>query len=156
MGRLWDVATGKLLHTFVGEGGASVIHIVFSPKGDLIAVAEAHPFQPQLTDSVRLLDASTFLPRMAAGETRGAFSMSEPELGSDVAAIRTRAVRNPDGNYTINGQKMWLTNGATSTLVAVLVRTDEGSDKAHRNLTAFAASPRTACSAASRAAASTR
>src|SRR5271169_4340973 len=67
-----------------------------------------------------------FLPRMATGETRGAFSMSEPELVSDVAAIRTRAKRDPDGNYTINGQKMWLTNGGTSTLVAVLVRTDEG------------------------------
>ncbi len=78
-----------------------------------------------------------FLPRMTTGETRGAFSMSEPELGSDVAAIRTRAQRNPDGNYTINGQKMWLTNGGTSTLVAVLVRTDEGADKPHRNLTAF-------------------
>ena len=78
-----------------------------------------------------------FLPRMAVGETRGAFSMSEPELGSDVAAIRTRARRNSDGTYTIDGQKMWLTNGATSTLVAVLVRTDEGSDKPHRNLTAF-------------------
>jgi alkylation response protein AidB-like acyl-CoA dehydrogenase len=78
-----------------------------------------------------------FLPMMAAGDTRGAFSMSEPELGSDVAAIRTRARRNDDGAYTIDGQKMWLTNGATSTLVAVLVRTDEGSDKPHRNLTAF-------------------
>src|ERR1700742_874937 len=78
-----------------------------------------------------------FLPRRAAGETRGAFSMPEPDLGSDVAAIRTRARRNSDGTYTIDGQKMWLTNGATSTLVAVLVRTDEGSDKPHRNLTAF-------------------
>src|SRR6202162_4735170 len=78
-----------------------------------------------------------FLPRMATGETRGAFSMSEPELGSDVAAIRTRAARNSDGNYTIDGQKMWLTNGGSSTLIAVLVRTDEGADKPHRNLTAF-------------------
>ena len=66
------------------------------------------------------------LPRMAIGEVRGAFSMSEPELGSDVAAIRTRATLNADGNYTINGQKMWLTNGGSSTLVAALVRTDEG------------------------------
>ncbi|MCB0935500.1 MAG: acyl-CoA dehydrogenase family protein, partial [Mycobacterium sp.] len=48
------------------------------------------------------------LPRMATGETRGAFSMSEPELGSDVAAIRTRGRRNGDGTYTIDGQKMWL------------------------------------------------
>jgi alkylation response protein AidB-like acyl-CoA dehydrogenase len=78
-----------------------------------------------------------FLPRMALGEIRGSFSMSEPELGSDVAAIRTRATRGSDGDYTINGQKMWLTNGASSSLVAVLVRTDEGAEAPHRNLTAF-------------------
>lgn len=78
-----------------------------------------------------------FLPMMATGEIRGAFSMSEPEVGSDVAAIRTRALRNGDGSYTISGQKMWLTNGATSTLVAALVRTDDGADKPHRNMTAF-------------------
>jgi len=78
-----------------------------------------------------------FLPRMVTGETRGAFSMSEPDVGSDVAAIRTRANRNADGTYTIDGAKMWLTNGASSTLVATLVRTDEGADKPHHNLTAF-------------------
>jgi alkylation response protein AidB-like acyl-CoA dehydrogenase len=65
-----------------------------------------------------------FLPRMATGEVRGAFSMSEPGLGSDVAAIRTKAVR--DGaDYVVDGQKMWLTNGGTSTLVAVLCRSGE-------------------------------
>lgn len=78
-----------------------------------------------------------FLPRMATGETRGAFSMSEPEAGSDVAAIRTRAVRDDGGDYAITGQKMWLTNGGSSTLVAALVRTDEGAETPHRNLTAF-------------------
>jgi alkylation response protein AidB-like acyl-CoA dehydrogenase len=78
-----------------------------------------------------------YLPRMATGEIRGAFSMSEPELGSDVAAIRTKATRNAGGGYTISGQKMWLTNGGSSTLVAALVKTDEGADKPHRNLTAF-------------------
>ncbi|MEN4479158.1 acyl-CoA dehydrogenase family protein [Mycolicibacterium cosmeticum] len=78
-----------------------------------------------------------YLPRMATGEVRGAFSMSEPELGSDVAAIRTKAVRDAGGNYTISGQKMWLTNGGSSTLVAALVKTDEGAAKPHRNLTAF-------------------
>ena len=78
-----------------------------------------------------------FLPRMATGEVRGAFSMSEPGAGSDVAAIRTKAVRGADGTYVIDGAKMWLTNGASSTLVAALVRTDEGADTPHRNLTAF-------------------
>jgi alkylation response protein AidB-like acyl-CoA dehydrogenase len=78
-----------------------------------------------------------FLPRMATGEVRGAFSMSEPGLGSDVAGIRTKAVRQDDGDYVIDGQKMWLTNGGSSTLVAALVRTDEGAEKAHQNLTTF-------------------
>jgi alkylation response protein AidB-like acyl-CoA dehydrogenase len=78
-----------------------------------------------------------YLPRMATGEVRGAFSMSEPGLGSDVAAIRTKAKQNADGDYTINGQKMWLTNGGSSTLVAALVRTDEGAERAHENLTTF-------------------
>ncbi|NUS63576.1 MAG: acyl-CoA dehydrogenase [Saccharothrix sp.] len=77
-----------------------------------------------------------YLPRMATGEVRGSFSMSEPELGSDVAAIRTRAVREGD-DFVVNGQKMWLTNGGTSNLTAVLVKTDEGAEKAHRNLTTF-------------------
>ena len=77
------------------------------------------------------------LPRMATGEVRGAFSMSEPGLGSDVAGIRTQAVRQADGDYVIDGQKMWLTNGGSSTLVAALVRTDEGAEKAHQNLTTF-------------------
>ncbi len=83
-----------------------------------------------------------FLPRMATGDVRGAFSMSEPGMGSDVSAIRTRADRvkgdgEAGGDYVINGQKMWLTNGGTSNLVAVLCRTDEGHDAPHRNMTTF-------------------
>lgn len=78
-----------------------------------------------------------FLPRMATGEVRGAFSMSEPELGSDVAAIKTTAKRDGDDSYVINGQKMWLTNGGSSTLVAALVRTEEGEERPHKNLTTF-------------------
>ncbi|WP_199433938.1 acyl-CoA dehydrogenase family protein [Qaidamihabitans albus] len=77
-----------------------------------------------------------FLPRMAEGAVRGSFSMSEPDLGSDVAAIKTRAVRDGD-DYVIDGSKMWLTNGGSSNLIALLVRTDEGAEKAHQNLTAF-------------------
>ena len=77
-----------------------------------------------------------FLPRMAEGAVRAAFSMSEPALGSDVAAIKTRGVREGD-DFLITGQKMWLTNGGTSNLVALLARTDEGQDAPHRNLTTF-------------------
>lgn len=77
-----------------------------------------------------------FLPKMAEGEIRGAFSMSEPHCGSDVSAIRTKAVK--DGEfYVLNGQKMWLTNGGTANLVAVLTKTDEGADSVYRNMTTF-------------------
>jgi len=74
-----------------------------------------------------------FLPRMATGEIRGAFSMSEPGCGSDVSAIKSKAVRDGD-DYVLNGQKMWLTNGARAGVVAVLVRTDEGADSVYKNM----------------------
>jgi alkylation response protein AidB-like acyl-CoA dehydrogenase len=77
-----------------------------------------------------------FLPRMATGEVRGSFSMSEPDLGSDVAAIKTKAKKTDDG-YVIDGSKMWLTNGGSSNLIALLVKTDEGAEKPHQNLTTF-------------------
>jgi alkylation response protein AidB-like acyl-CoA dehydrogenase len=62
--------------------------------------------------------------------------MSEPGLGSDVSAIRTSAVRDGE-DYVISGQKMWLTNGGTANLVALLCRTDEGGSRPHQNMTTF-------------------
>jgi alkylation response protein AidB-like acyl-CoA dehydrogenase len=76
------------------------------------------------------------LPRMAAGELRGAFSMSEPDAGSDVAAIRSRATP-AGGGFVLEGRKMWLTNGAQAGIVATLVRDDLGEDRPHRNMTTF-------------------
>jgi alkylation response protein AidB-like acyl-CoA dehydrogenase len=80
-----------------------------------------------------------YLPRMATGELRAAFSLSEPELGSDVAAIKTSAKQTPDGDYEINGTKMWVTNGLRAGLVFVLVRTDPSAEPKHRGLTCFIA-----------------
>ncbi|MDT4996360.1 MAG: hypothetical protein QOD45_428, partial [Pseudonocardiales bacterium] len=76
------------------------------------------------------------LPRMATGEVRGAFSMSEPECGSDVAAIKTRAKADGD-EFVLDGQKMWLTNGARAGIVATLVKDDLGADSVYRNMTTF-------------------
>ena len=76
------------------------------------------------------------LPLMASGELRGGFSMSEPGCGSDVAAIKSRAVRDGD-EYVLDGQKMWLTNGARAGLIATLVKTDEGGDSVYRNMSTF-------------------
>ncbi|WUI03876.1 acyl-CoA dehydrogenase family protein [Spirillospora sp. NBC_00431] len=76
-----------------------------------------------------------YLPKMATGEIRGAFSMSEPGCGSDVSAITTRAVPDGDGHHVIDGQKMWVTNGGSADLVATLVRTDPAAG--HRGMSAF-------------------
>ena len=80
-----------------------------------------------------------YLPRMATGEIRAAFSLSEPELGSDVQAIKTSARKRDDGRWEINGQKMWVTNGLLSSLVFVLVKTDPEADPRHKSFTCFIA-----------------
>src|SRR4030088_1543910 len=80
-----------------------------------------------------------YLPRMATGEIRAAFSLSEPELGSDVQAIKTSAKKAQDGTYEINGSKMWVTNGLLSTLVFVLVKTDPDADPRHKGFSCFIA-----------------
>jgi butyryl-CoA dehydrogenase len=65
------------------------------------------------------------LPRLATGEVRAAFSLSEPDAGSDAASLRCRAA--PDGDvYVVDGTKMWVTNGVRAGLVALAARTPEG------------------------------
>ena len=78
-----------------------------------------------------------YLPRMATGEIRAAFSLSEPEMGSDVQAIKTASKKLDDGTYEINGQKMWVTNGLRSDLVFVLVKSDPEADPRHKGFTCF-------------------
>ena len=68
---------------------------------------------------------------MASGEVRSAYSMTEPHAGSDVQAIRTRAVRDGD-DFVIGGQKMWVTNGWRSGLVMLLAKTDPTAEPRHR------------------------
>jgi alkylation response protein AidB-like acyl-CoA dehydrogenase len=68
---------------------------------------------------------SRLLPRMATGEVRAAFSLSEPDAGSDSQAIRCKAT--PDGDeYVLDGTKMWVTNGERAGVVALAARTPEG------------------------------
>jgi alkylation response protein AidB-like acyl-CoA dehydrogenase len=77
-----------------------------------------------------------FLPKMATGEIRAAFSLSEPGLGSDVAAISTRAKKDGD-EWVINGTKMWVTNGLRSGLVFLLAKSDPEADPPHKGMTCF-------------------
>ncbi len=76
------------------------------------------------------------LPRLACGEIRASFSMTEPHAGSDVQSIRTTAVRDGD-EYVITGQKMWVTNGWRSGVIMLLARTDTATDPPHTGMTGF-------------------
>jgi alkylation response protein AidB-like acyl-CoA dehydrogenase len=81
-----------------------------------------------------------YLPRMATGEIRAAFSLSEPECGSDVQAIKTTARKTADGDsYEISGTKMWVTNGLLSSIVFVLVKTDPQAEPKYKGMTCFIA-----------------
>jgi alkylation response protein AidB-like acyl-CoA dehydrogenase len=74
-----------------------------------------------------------FLPRFASGELRGGVALTEPDCGTDLQAIRTRAVRERNG-YVINGEKMWITNSVKGNILAVLVRTDPEAKPAHKGI----------------------
>jgi alkylation response protein AidB-like acyl-CoA dehydrogenase len=78
-----------------------------------------------------------FLPRMATGELRAAFSLSEPEVGSDVQGIKSVAKKLDDGYWQLNGQKMWVTNGLRSGVVFVLMKTDPRAEPPHKGMTCF-------------------
>ena len=66
-----------------------------------------------------------WLPRMAAGESVGCFGLSEPDAGSDPASMRTHAKRD-GGDWILNGNKMWITNGGIADVAVVWATTEEG------------------------------
>ncbi|HSW20768.1 MAG TPA: acyl-CoA dehydrogenase family protein [Ramlibacter sp.] len=78
-----------------------------------------------------------YLPRMASGELRAAFSLSEPHAGSDVQAITTTGRRDADGDWRLTGHKRWITNGLGAGLVFVLARTDPDARPAHTGMSCF-------------------
>jgi alkylation response protein AidB-like acyl-CoA dehydrogenase len=80
-----------------------------------------------------------FLPRMATGELRGAFSLSEPDVGSDVQNLKAVATRRPDGRWELNGQKMWVTGSLRSGVIFVLMKSDPSAVPAHTGITCFIA-----------------
>jgi alkylation response protein AidB-like acyl-CoA dehydrogenase len=77
-----------------------------------------------------------FLPRIARGELAFAIGMSEPDSGSDLASIRTRAER-VAGGYRVNGTKVWTSNAHKSDYMIALFRTRNVPDKKHEGLTQF-------------------
>ena len=74
-----------------------------------------------------------YLPRFASGELRGGIALTEPDAGTDLQGIRTRAVRDGD-HYVVNGAKTWISNSVKGDLLAVLVKTDARAEPAYKGM----------------------
>ncbi len=74
-----------------------------------------------------------WLPRFASGELRGGIALTEPDCGTDLQAVRTRALRDGDA-YVVNGAKTWISNSVKGAVLAVLVKTDPKADPPHRGM----------------------
>ena len=83
-----------------------------------------------------------FLPGLASGEVQAAFSITEPNAGTDAQAIRTTAVRDGD-DYVVNGNKLFVTNGDRAGVFLTMVKTDPGAQPRHRGISALLVEPDT-------------
>lgn len=70
-----------------------------------------------------------YLPKLATGETIAAFCLTEPGSGSDAASIKTAAVKQADGSWLLNGEKLWITNGPLADFFTVFAKTDSAAGK---------------------------
>lgn len=74
-----------------------------------------------------------YLPKFAAGEIRGGIALTEPDAGTDLQGIRTRAIKDGD-DYVIEGTKTWITNSVQGDMLAVLVKTDPDAEPRHKGM----------------------
>ncbi len=81
---------------------------------------------------------SEWLPKLASGEIRGGVALTEADAGTDLQGIRTTA-RRDGGEYVIDGTKLWITNGAEGSCVALLVKTDPHAEPRHKGMSLFIA-----------------
>jgi acyl-CoA dehydrogenase len=124
-----------------GGGGGDALHAVLQVEalmhgGNGGVVAGLTSLAIALPPILTLGDESQrrhFVPPVLAGDRIAALAVTEPSTGSDVAALRTRAVRHGN-DYVLNGEKVFITSGVRADVVAVLART---SDAPHRGLTFF-------------------
>ena len=77
-----------------------------------------------------------YLPKFASGELRGGLALTEPNAGTDLQAIRTRAKKEGD-KYVLNGTKTWISNGIRGHCFAVLTKTDPEAKPRHKGMTMF-------------------
>ena len=110
-----NIAYGLIMQEL--ERGDSGLRSFASVQGSLVM----YPIYTYGSDAQK----ERWLPEMAAGRAVGCFGLTEPDAGSHVGAMRTKAVRTSDG-WLLNGTKRWITNGTLSEVAVIWAKTDEG------------------------------
>jgi len=113
---LSNIAYGLLMYEL--ERGDSGLRSFASVQGSLVM----YPIYAYGSEAQK----DYWLPKMATGEVIGCFGLTEPDFGSNPGGMRTRAVREGNGKWRINGSKMWITNGSIADVAVVWAKTDEG------------------------------
>jgi len=118
---------------------AKVITLLCETWMSLAGVINTHMMLGQLVLRFGTAEQKAhFLPRLASAELHGVLCLTEPDAGTDLQGIKTRARRDGD-DYVLNGSKMWITNGMYGSLYAVLTKTDPDARPAHKGMTLFLA-----------------
>ena len=127
----------------VEYGGAGADHVTQSIMVEEVARACASTSLSMLISKLGMIPVLNwgseelkrkYVPRIASGEWQGSYCLSEADAGSDVASMKTRAVRDGD-SYVLNGSKYWITNAGVSTTYTVFAKTDR--DAGHRGISCF-------------------
>lgn len=141
MGRLFEGGWNRYgwPEEFGGLGGGAIHRAVYYEElGRAMVAIPAQQWSLEVMGPATIKYAPTlaaqFLPDYLAGKEWWGQGFSEPESGSDLASLRTRAVEDGDGGFVVNGQKIWTSQGATAKRLYVLVRTGEPESR-HRGLT---------------------
>lgn len=137
---------GLLAGPFPEEyGGAGIDNVSYVLLCEAIGGASPSVFTAALTVQLSLVSTAIYvfgseeqrrrwLPDLFSAKTIGAFALSEPNVGSDPAAMELTAVRN-EGGWVLNGSKFWISNGCQADVIVVFAQTDVGSR--HKGIAAF-------------------
>jgi alkylation response protein AidB-like acyl-CoA dehydrogenase len=130
-------------------GGQGLPHIIATPVAEMLGSANmAFKLCPLLTGgAIEALEQhgskflqDTFMPNMVAGKWTGTMNLTEPQAGSDLAQVRTKAVPQPDGNYKLFGQKIFITYGEhdyTENIIHLVLARIEGAPEGVKGISLF-------------------
>jgi len=123
-----------------GAGADSVTHAIMIEELSRVCASTALTMIISKLGMIPVLEwgsehlKSTYVPRIASGEWQASYCLSEPDAGSDVANMKTRAVRDGD-SYVLNGSKYWITNAGISSSYTIFAKTDPAAG--HRGISCF-------------------